>query len=375
VNSNIWFDDEGGLDTFFSNMDAAVASGARSLLLLSCADNKFPVELLDRKLSGLPLPVFGGIFPKIIHNRSYVGRGTLVYALDVPVEVRHVEHISDAETDVAAQIAKFEKALQPMPTIMVLIDSVAHRITPVLDAVYDALGTERHYLGGGAGALDFIRQPCLFSNVGMKTDALQLVGMPMASGVEVGHGWQVHTGPFLVTRSEGATIHELDYRPAFEVYRAEVEKISGRPFDLEAFFDCASHHPFGLKKWEGDIIVREAIVRQGDSLVCVGEIADGALLYVLGGEADELIRTAGDVAARLQPETGIALAFDCISRTLFLGERYQEEVAAMADALPDNIPFIGVLTVGEIAGRNEGCLEFFNKTTVIGALADGQAAR
>ena len=189
MNKKIWFDPEGDLDVFFSNIDAAVAAGARSLFLLSCDANNFSVDAINLKLNGLQVPVFGGIFPQIIHARSNAARGTLVCALDVAVEVHHVEHISDPETDIALQIAGFDAALQAMPTIMVLVDSVASRITPMLDAVYDALGMNRHFLGGGAGSLDFIQKPCLFSNAGVLTDSAQLVGMPMNGGVEVGHGW------------------------------------------------------------------------------------------------------------------------------------------------------------------------------------------
>jgi hypothetical protein len=371
VNTKIWFDPEGDLDKFFSNIDAAVAAGARSLFLLSCDANNFSVDAINHKLNGLRVPVFGGIFPQIIHARQNAVRGTLVCALDVAVEVHHVEQISDPETDIASQIAGFDGALQSMPTVMVLVDGVASRITALLDATYDALGMNRHYLGGGAGSVNFIQKPCLFSNAGVLTDSAQLVGLPMSGGVEVGHGWQVLSGPFLVTRCAGTTIHELDYRPAFEVYREEVEKISAQRFDQHPFLEIANHHPFGLKKWEGDIIVREAVVRQGDSLVCVGEIPDGALLYVLTGDADELIRAVGSVSGRLNVDDGFVVVFDCIGRSLFLGDRYSEEVAAIAKALPDNMPLFGVLTLGEIAGRDEGCLELYNMTVVMGALAGG----
>ncbi len=373
--NKLWFEPAGDLALFFSNMDAAVAAGAHSLFLLSCDANNFPFEELNRKLSSLPVPVFGGIFAQIIHECSNVARGTLVYALDVKAEVHHVEHISDPATDLAAQIAGFDAALQAMPTILVLVDGVARRINCVLDATYDALGMGRHYLGGGAGALGLVQKPCLFSNAGVLADAAQLVGLPLHSVVEVGHGWRVLSGPFLVTRCEGATIHELDYRPAYEIYREEVGKISAHCFEQNPFHAIANRHPFGLKKWQGDIIVREAIARQENSLVCAGEIADGALLYVLTGDADELIQTVGEVAGRLRVERGFVLAFDCIGRVSFLGERYAQEVAAMADALPGHVPLFGALTVGEIASRDEGCLEFYNKTIVMGALAHGTAPR
>ncbi|MDO8926734.1 MAG: FIST N-terminal domain-containing protein [Sideroxyarcus sp.] len=369
MNKKIWFEPAGNLDAFFRNMDAAVAAGARSLFLLSCDANHFPIDVVDRKLSQLPVPVFGGIFPQIIHAQKNFDRGTLVCGLDAEVEVRHIERISDPETDLASQIAEFDTVLQEMPTVIVLLDGVARRITPVLDAIYDALGMNRRYLGGGAGSLEFIQKPCLFSNAGVLADAAQLAGLPMHSGVEVGHGWQVLSGPFLVTRSEGATIHELDYRPAFEVYREQVEKIGEQRFDDRPYFEIASHHPFGLKKWDGDIVVRETVVRRADSLLCVGEFPEGALLYILSGDADELISTVGQVAGRLHVDGGFVLAFDCVGRSLFLGGRYPEEVAAMTQALPDGVPVFGALTVGEIAGRDEGCLEYYNKTIVMGAFS------
>jgi hypothetical protein len=375
VNKTIWFDPAGDLDAFFSNMDAAVAAGARSLFLLSCVANDFPVDAVDRKLRGMPIPVFGGIFPRLIYAKSATERGTLVCALDEVATVHHVEQISDPESDLASQIARFEADLQEMPTIMVFVDGVASRIGAALDATYDALGVNRHYLGGGAGSLESVARPCLFSNFGMRADALQLVGLPMQSRIEVGHGWQVLSGPFLATRSEHSTVHELDYRPAFEVYREEVEKISGQRFDRHPFLDIANNYPFGLKKWEGEIIVREAVIREGDSLVCVGEIPDGALLYILTGDADELIRTAGSVAGRLQPDGGFVVAFDCIGRSMLLGDRYPEEVEAMSRALPDDMTLFGALTLGEIAGRDEGCLDFYNMTVVMGALAGGKAPR
>ena len=47
----------------------------------------------------------------------------------------------------------------------------------------------------------------------------------------------------------------------------------------------------------------------------------------------------------------------------------------MSEGRPDNIPLFGVLTLGEIAGRDEGCLELYNMTVVMGALAGGKASR
>ncbi|MBC7340230.1 MAG: histidine kinase, partial [Firmicutes bacterium] len=42
----------------------------------------------------------------------------------------------------------------------------------------------------------------------------------VAVGVE--HGWQAFQGPYVATRAEGTRLKELNWRPAFDVYRQAV---------------------------------------------------------------------------------------------------------------------------------------------------------
>ncbi len=62
---------------------------------------------------------------------------------------------------------------------------------------------------------------------------------------------------------------------------------------------------------------------------------------------------------------------DCISRALFLEDRFCEELAAVAKvAVRKKIdkPLWGILTLGEISSCGSGTVEFLNKTIVVGAL-------
>jgi hypothetical protein len=64
----------------------------------------------------------------------------------------------------------------------------------------------------------------------------------------------------------------------------------------------------------------------------------------------------------------MGLLFDCISRTLFLQERFEEELGNIQSCLPQGTPLIGAMSLGEIADADNSCLELFNKTIVLGAL-------
>ena len=68
----------------------------------------------------------------------------------------------------------------------------------------------------------------------------------------------------------------------------------------------------------------------------------------------------------------LGLLFDCISRTLFLQDRFHEEVDNIRNALPPGVPLAGCLSLGEIADAGNTCLEFFNKTIVLGVLTQAE---
>jgi len=73
------FDLTGSIETF-DRMAMELSSDARGegLLVLACDANGWTPEALDPLLRALPKPVFGGVFPHIIHESRNHERGTLV---------------------------------------------------------------------------------------------------------------------------------------------------------------------------------------------------------------------------------------------------------------------------------------------------------
>lgn len=355
-------------------LDQAVREGAQSLLILACDNNDLQAESVDPLLKACPLPVFGGIFPELLHNRSHFAQGYLVCAFDVPLQVQWLQDLELDEAAVERCVSEL-KRLDAQQGLLCLVDGLSSRIDHFLNALYSCLGPSVPVLGGGAGSLSFQKRPCIFTNEGLKSDCAQLVKMPDRLDVRVRHGWEKLAGPFLVTESEGNTVHSLNFQPALQVYREAVAPYTELDFEQHDFFSIAKTFPFGMERLDDEVLVRDPIVADEQSLVCVGEVPVNTLIYVLRGNPQTLIRAAGELLNDEIKEaySAQALFFDCISRCLFLGTEFAEELDAVHSRLPESGLMVGALTLGEIANTGGGLIQFHNKTAVMGVMQSGES--
>jgi hypothetical protein len=358
-------DREGSLDGLQRLLREAQERGAKGVMVLSCDQNGFSKEATESILHALQIPIFGGIFPEVIYGNEKLEKGTVLLGFTDEVPTIHtIENISAEETDIGEAIAQMEeKAFQ---TMFVYVDAFSTQIETVVSELYYEFGLDHNFIGGGAGSLSFVQKPCLFTNQGLLEDALVLSTVSMASGIGVKHGWKSIDGPFQITKSDKNVIIELDYKPAFDVYKSVVERYSGERFNEENFFDIAKGYPFGVTKIGNEKIVRDPITEENGAMVCVGNVKTGEYVDILSGEKENLIyaaREAHDIGLEgLQKEARMTFFIDCISRVLFLEDDFKEELDAVATDSPQ---MIGALTLGEIANTGHDYLEFYNKTSVV----------
>jgi hypothetical protein len=366
------FDPLGSPQTLADRLQQALRAGARAVLVLAGDGVSWPAEQVSPLLQALPAPVFGAVFPEVIFGVEHSATGLVVLGLDHQAEVTVVTGLNDPETDFGAALAATPAT---QDSVLVLVDGLAPCIARFIEAVFDHIGGGPSFIGGGGGSLSFQQRPCLFTPQGLLAGAALVVSLDAALAVGVRHGWQAIAGPFVVTGTAGNTVHQLDYRPAAEVYQACVGPQVQATLDSDNFFGHAKGYPFGIERFDGSLLVRDPIVMQGDSLVCVGEVPEQTAVHILRGDADRLIAAAaeGTEAAlqQLGAPPGGGLLIDCISRVLFLGERFGEELATVQGRLQQagghQHPLFGALTLGEIANNGAQCLEFYNKTLVLGA--------
>lgn len=343
----------------------------QSILVLACDNNTFTPTNLDGPLRDLTKPIFGGIFPEIIHDHEKLSTGSILVGIEQPSHIQLIPGLSDPNVDYEEMIDD-SLALKEQVTMFVFVDAFAQRINSLIQDLFSVYGLEFNYIGGGAGSLSFKQKPCLFTNQGLAQDSALLVMLEMDSGVGVSHGWTEVAGPFKVTESQGNVIISLDWKPAFEVYRNVVEQHGQQTFNPEQFFDIAKSYPFGINKLATEKVIRDPIqVGHDQSLICVGEVPQESFVHIMNGNVDSLV-SAAQKALVLSEESLLTgsdsqttLFIDCISRVLFLKDQFERELQAVSRP---GIPLIGALTIGEIANNRKDYLEFYNKTSVVGVL-------
>lgn len=346
----------------------------KTLFILSCDANDFKKASVDDILKSTATPIFGGIFPEIIYGDEKLTKGTIVAGLYHKANVQIIPDLSNRESDYERIIEEKIPDNGTTKTIFIFVDGFAKRIGDFIESIFNVFGLEFNYIGGGAGSLSFKRKPCLFTNDGLIQDSAILALSDLESGIGVSHGWKEINGPYKVTKSDGNVIETLDWKPAFQVYKETVEFHSGKIFKENNFFDIAKGYPFGISKLEAEKIVRDPLmVVDENALQCVGEVPEGSYVYVLTGDTASLINAASNTLHLAEndfkAESGnkTILFIDCISRVLFLEDKFNDELKAVHKK---NIPLIGALTIGEIANNRKDYLEFYNKTCVIGILED-----
>lgn len=351
--------------------EAASRPGTASLLVLAGASSLGDPEDWNALLPTLPIPAFGGFFPGVIVRDERLEHGAVVISLPRRPDFILIEALSEPATDFD-DLFGTQLPTGRAPTAIALVDGWSRRIDDFIETMFNHLGMDTGFIGGGAGTLDRGIATPLITPWGLKGDSALLALLDLPSGVGALHGWSPIAGPFEVTEAHDNTLISLDWRPALDVYREIVEPHAGQALEPGRFFETAKAYPFGMARLDAEFVVRDPIQIEEDSgLRCVGSIPAGALVHILHGHPDELpaaARQARLLAVHRLPEDvrpALDLFMDCISRALFLGDRFGDELRAVQ---PPDHPLAGALTLGEIAGHGRSYLEFHNKTAVLATL-------
>lgn len=341
----------------------------RSIMILSADGNDFTKESIDDILKDIKIPVFGGIFPQIIYKREHFEIGNIILGLDIDANVQIIKELSNKQEHIEDELSEKFDLEDDIDTMFVFVDAFSTTISTLVDELFNTFGLEHNYIGAGAGSLSFVQKPCLYTNDGLIEDSALLISTNIMSGVGVKHGWETVEGPFQVTKSNKNIVEELNYKPAFLVYKKVVEKHSKQKFNDDNFFEIAKGYPFGISKLDNEKIVRDPIRTQNNTMICVGEVQQGNYVDILHGTKDSLVnatKNAYDTGVKNNNNilnAKITFFVDCISRVLYLEDEFDEELAVIPETSRTTI---GALTLGEIANSGQDYLEFYNKTAVVG---------
>jgi hypothetical protein len=350
------------LDEFLSD-----SQHSNSTFLLFVAQESY---FDTNRLKNISAKCYGAIFPQVIYKQDNYDTGIVsIELIDSinPIIIENINHNLDNNL--------FD-TLEGADSIMLILDGLSSDISPFLENIFNILDEDVQVIGGGAGKLTLKQEPVIFVNHIITQNSALIIPLNQKIGFGVKHGWNYQAGPFIATKTDKNRLKSIDYKDAYEAYKEIVEKDSNRSFDDNEFFDIAKSYPLGIVSYEGEVIVRDPIFSDKKELILVGDIEENSVINILKGDINSLINSASEATKEAisqyqlfnpnQPQQ--IIMFDCISRVLFLEDKFKSELQTIDEASQHKLIF-GALTLGEIANRGDEYIEFFNKTCIVGAIS------
>lgn len=346
-------------------------SNEKAALICIAEQTQIKIPELIAALNKKGVRFAGGIFPKVIHGQKTFDKGIVVSFFDALVEdgIFMIENMDSKNFTIPAKSLNNDSSY----CMITFVDGLAPNISYYLSELYKQFGNKTLYMGGGAGSLTLKQQPSVFNSEGIFENAAVSMLLKKKVGAGVKHGWQKIAGPMIATKTTRNIINQLNWEAAFDVYKTALEKTQNVKVAATNFFHEAKAYPFGILKEGAEYVVRDPIsIDESGGLICVGEVPENTVLDILVGDKSTLLsaaKEAAETSVRAIQNPKQAFIIDCISRVLFLEDDFKKELGAIEKVLTEaNITNMinGVLTLGEIASQDNGYLEFYNKTIVVG---------
>ena len=296
------------------------------------------------------------------------------------------EHIEKSATEAgkAAADAVKGKALQgKLDAFIMLPDVLAGNGADIVRGVLQSLGSHFPVVGGAAGDDFEFKRTYQYLDGKVYSGAVVCLGLQgnFKMGIGVKHGWIPIGLPKKVTKSIGAVLHELDGKPAIQIYEEYFGKELASGLRTETLAKLAITYPLGMQvAGSEELLIRDPItVDKKGSITCAAEIPEGSDIRLMIGSREEAVKVAKIAAenALAQLEGGkpkAIIIFNCIARNKLFGEHSGDEIDAIQEALGSEVPLIGFYTYGEQAPLGgevrtiNKCNPAFHNETVISFL-------
>ncbi len=338
----------------------------KTLVILAAENNPISDETYRKIFAQSRVDITGGIFPQLRYNDKIIDKGFLLTPIETVLNYELIHNISSEKTDLDFLAKEAAKKLNSCKSLVIWVDGLSERISVLLASVYDYFGAHINYYGGGLGRTTG-RSKCVFGKKDLFQDCALLIESEHSCYTSVKHGYQLFSGPHIVNKSVNNSILEIDYTDAFAFYSNIIKKSNVQEINNKNLVNISAKFPVGIQKYDGTIIVRDPMATDGKNLLCIGDVPEDSVIYILIGTDDSIITSATDgVKDLLTKHADMKSVFiiDCINRLRYSGIDYNKCIVATTDLIKGK-KVLGVFSLGEIASDGDHPLEFFTKSIVL----------
>jgi hypothetical protein len=331
-------------------------------LVIIFANADYDLDALYRaaRVAAGTAPVVGATTCGAFTHETQVAHGCVAIhlaAADVSFGICHAERDDNdiaGSTRLAAETARDRAGeAHPNSVLMLLCDGLTPDQREMARGAYEVTSALVPMVGGAAGDDLLWQKTYTFGEDKIYDNGLVAVWInsPRTMAVSVEHGWHPFGKPMLVTRAEGAVIHELDGQPALDAYISE--RGAALKEDGRSFGEKCMERPIGLPNASGHYDLRQVHETvPGGGIVLTTGVPEQTVVRVMASDQESLLagaqQVADDAAADLDGPPRMAIVFSCCTRAPLLGDRLDQEVDLISSTL-GGIPAAGFYTCGEFA--------------------------
>jgi len=275
--------------------------------------------------------------------------------------------------DVGKRLAEVIKA-PSLKHVLVFSDGLKVNGTALANGLTTVLGDQVVISGGLAGDGSRFKETLIGCNelptsgnvvvVGLYGDALESAAASMG-------GWDSFGPSRKITRAEANILWELDHKPALHVYKEYLGKHAAELPASALLFPLSLNAGDGKRKVVRTIL---SIDEQTGAMTFAGDLPVGAEVQLMKSNIDKLVAGAEGAAqgCQLSGPPDFALLVSCVGRRLVMGQRTEEEIEAVQQAIQvQNCPLTGFYSYGELSpqGKMEKC-DLHNQTMTVTMLRE-----
>lgn len=299
----------------------------------------------------------------IILTKSIENRGIAVLTItsdEMKFGIGRGEHMDTAETSEAgtklAQSCLTDFGPHGRQMFVFFVDSRLKNLSPFLKNIQEVMGNVFPIVGAGScDDFHFNDTFQIHQDQILKNSAVGLImGGHMSVGVGSRHGWKPLGKPRVISESSGNIIKSIDGKWACSIYE-EYFGEEAKGLRRGRLGQMAILYPLGIFiEGSKEYLLRNAVdIQQDGSIVCQGNIPQGAEVHLMIGSKDSCKEAAMEAAQEAQHNLlgkppQLVIVFESMSRLKLLGRTAFGEILKIREVFGLKVPVIGMYANGEI---------------------------